>query len=45
MTSWSVSWSTAPRAGGIKLTGEGALLQLTKRILESALKGEIIDGP
>lgn len=29
-------------AGGIKLTGEGGLLQqLTKRILESALEGEI----
>jgi putative transposase len=32
------------KAGGIKLTGEGGLLQqLTKRILESALEGEITD--
>jgi putative transposase len=32
------------QAGGIKLTGEGGLLQqLTKRILESALEGEITD--
>jgi transposase-like protein len=32
------------RAGGIKLTGEGGLLQqLTKKILESALEGEITD--
>jgi putative transposase len=32
------------RAGGIQLTGEGGLLQqLTKRVLESALEGEITD--
>ncbi|MFF3879244.1 IS256 family transposase [Streptomyces sp. NPDC001978] len=32
------------QAGGIKLTGEGGLLQqLTKKILESALEGEITD--
>ncbi len=32
------------KAGGIRLTGEGGLLQqLTKRILESALEGEITD--
>jgi putative transposase len=32
------------KADGIKLTGEGGLLQqLTKRILESALEGEITD--
>lgn len=32
------------QADGIKLTGEGGLLQqLTKRILESALEGEITD--
>ncbi|WP_326793291.1 transposase [Streptomyces sp. NBC_00841] len=32
------------KASGIKLTGEGGLLQqLTKRILESALEGEITD--
>jgi Transposase and inactivated derivatives len=32
------------KAGGIKLTGEGGLLQqLTKRLLESALEGEITD--
>jgi transposase-like protein len=32
------------RAGGIKLTGEGGLLQqLTKGLLESALEGEITD--
>jgi transposase-like protein len=32
------------KAGGIKLTGEGGLLQqLTKKILESALEGEITD--
>ena len=30
------------RAGGLQLTGEGGLLQqLTKRVLESALEGEI----
>jgi hypothetical protein len=33
-----------PRAGGLALVGEGGLLQqLTKRILESALEGEIMD--
>src|SRR4051812_24905769 len=32
------------RAGGVALTGEGGLLaQLTKRVLESALDGEITD--
>ncbi|MFF3075483.1 IS256 family transposase [Kitasatospora sp. NPDC057904] len=32
------------RAGGVKLTGEGGLLQqLTKRVLEAALEGEITD--
>lgn len=32
------------RAGGLKLTGEGGVLQqLTKRLLESALEGEITD--
>jgi hypothetical protein len=32
------------RAGGLQLTGEGGLLQqLTKRVLESALEGEITD--
>ncbi|MGW8946016.1 IS256 family transposase [Streptomyces koyangensis] len=32
------------KAGGIKLTGEGGLLQqLTKKVLESALEGEITD--
>lgn len=32
------------KAGGIKLTGGGGLLQqLTKRLLESALEGEITD--
>jgi hypothetical protein len=32
------------RAGGVKLTGEGGLLQqLTKRVLESALEGELTD--
>ncbi len=32
------------RAGGLQLTGEGGLLaQLTKRLLESALEGEITD--
>ncbi|MDL5206478.1 transposase [Streptomyces sp. ALI-76-A] len=32
------------KADGIQLTGEGGLLQqLTKRILESALEGEITD--
>lgn len=31
-------------AGGVKLTGEGGLLQqLTKRVLESALEGELTD--
>ncbi|MEV7239050.1 hypothetical protein AB0N06_35690 [Streptomyces sp. NPDC051020] len=30
------------QAGGVKLTGEGGLLQqLTKRVLESALEGEL----
>ena len=32
------------RAGGMKLTGEGSLLaELTKRVLESALEGELTD--
>jgi hypothetical protein len=32
------------RAGGLQLTGEGGLLaQLTKRLVESALEGEITD--
>jgi putative transposase len=32
------------RAGGLQLTGEGGLLQqLTKRVIESALEGEITD--
>ena len=32
------------RAGGLQLTGEGGLLQqLTRRVLESALEGEITD--
>ncbi|GAA2285924.1 IS256 family transposase [Streptomyces atrovirens] len=32
------------QAGGVKLTGEGGLLQqLTKRVLESALEGELTD--
>jgi transposase-like protein len=32
------------KAGGLRLTGEGGLLQqLTKRVLESALEGEITD--
>ena len=32
------------REGGLQLTGEGGLLQqLTKRVLESALEGEITD--
>jgi putative transposase len=32
------------RAGGMKLTGEGSLLaELTKRVLESALEGEMTD--
>ena len=32
------------RGAGLKLTGEGGLLQkLTKRVLESALEGEITD--
>jgi hypothetical protein len=32
------------RAGGLQLTGEGGLLQqLTKRVLESALEGEMTD--
>lgn len=33
------------QSDGIKLTGEGGLLQLTKRILESALEGEITARP
>ncbi|HWO66441.1 MAG TPA: transposase, partial [Umezawaea sp.] len=33
-----------PKAGGLKLTGEGGVLQqLTRRLLESALEGEITD--
>jgi putative transposase len=33
-----------PRAGGLQLAGEGGLLQqLTKRLLESALEGELTD--
>ena len=31
------------QAGGLQLTGEGGLLQQTKRLLESALEGEITD--
>ncbi len=32
------------RAGGLQLTGEGGVLaQLTKRLVESALEGEITD--
>ena len=32
------------RAGGMKLTGEGSLLaELTRRVLESALEGEMTD--
>jgi len=32
------------QAGGVKLTGEGGLQQqLTKRVLESALEGELTD--
>lgn len=32
------------QAGGVKLTGDGGLLQqLTKRVLESALEGELTD--
>ena len=32
------------RAGGLQLTGEGGLLQqLTKRVLESSLEGEMTD--
>lgn len=34
------------QAGGVKLTGEGGLLQqLTKRVLESALEGELTNHP
>lgn len=34
------------QAEGLQLTGEGGLLQqLTKRLLESALEGEITEGP
>jgi putative transposase len=34
------------RNQGLQLTGEGGLLQqLTKRVLESALEGEITDQP
>lgn len=32
-----------PRSEGLQLTGEGGLQQLTKRVLESALEGEITD--
>jgi transposase-like protein len=31
------------RSEGLQLTGQGGLLQLTKRVLESALEGEITD--
>jgi hypothetical protein len=31
------------RTGGLRLTGEGGVQQLTKRLLESALDGEITD--
>jgi putative transposase len=31
------------RAEGLQLTGQGGLLQLTKRVLESALEGETTD--
>ncbi len=34
------------QADGLQLTGEGGLLQqLTKRLLESALEGEMTDQP
>ncbi len=34
------------QAEGLQLTGEGGLLQqLTKRLLESALEGEVTEGP
>ena len=34
------------REGGLQLTGEGGLLaQLTKRLVESALEGELTDHP
>jgi putative transposase len=33
------------KAGGLKLTGEGGVLQqLTKRLLESALEGELTES-
>ncbi|MEU3343093.1 transposase, partial [Streptomyces sp. NPDC006668] len=31
------------RSEGLQLTGQGGLQQLTKRVLESALEGEITD--
>lgn len=38
-----VAWA---QAGGVKLSGEGALLeQLTKRVPESALEGELTGRP
>ena len=43
-SNWSRCWSTGPGREGLQLTGEGGLLQqLTKRVLESALEGEITD--
>ncbi|GKQ40723.1 hypothetical protein ALMP_72460 [Streptomyces sp. A012304] len=44
MTGWLPSWWPGPSPGGVKLTGGGGLLQqLTKRVLESALEGELTD--
>ena len=40
----STRWCRRAPAGGLRLTGEGGLLQqLTKRLPESALEGEITD--
>lgn len=40
---WTGWWDQA-RSSGLQLAGEGGLLaQLTKRLLESALEGEITD--
>ncbi len=43
-SSWSRCWWNGPGRRGLQLTGQDGLLQqLTKRVLESALEGEITD--
>jgi transposase-like protein len=44
MISWCGCWPSRPARRGLKLAGEGGLLaHLTKRVVESALEGELDD--